>query len=200
MTKVVLPILLFVMFAGLKAQQRFAVEFGDQSEISILGSTNVIPFKLSQKVITFTGKRRTFTVNTAGGKVRFAENKIDIPVSMFDSDNKMALRDFKKLIQVEEYPEIRMTLNHINASLGGSSTKKIHATANVDLTITGQTKSYSIPFETEQNDANKIQLKGNKRISIRDFGLEPPVAMMGLIKVSEWIDIQFSTDCIVRKI
>ncbi len=76
--------------------------------------------------------------------------------------------------------------------------KKVQATANVDLTITGQTKSYSIPFETHQNDS-KIHLKGNKRISIRDFGLEPPITMMGLIKVSEWIEIQFSTDCIVRK-
>lgn len=198
MSKVILYIVMLLPLVGLNAQ-RFVVEFGEHSELNIVGSTNVVPFKLSQKVTTFTGKRRTFTVNETAGKIRFAENKIDIPVSMFDSDNKMALRDFKKLIQVDDYPDIRMTLNHINANLGASDTKKIRAVANVDLTITGQTKSYTISFET-QHDDTKFHLKGNKRINIRDFGLEPPVAMMGLIKVSEWIDIQISTDCIVRKI
>jgi len=199
MSKFLPYMFMLLSFITVNAQQRFLVEFDENSEINILGSTNVVPFKLSQKVVTFTGKKRTFTLNNAAGKIRFAENKIDIPVSMFDSDNKMALRDFKKLIQVDDYPDIRMTLNHINASLGSVDAKKIRAVANVDLTITGQTKSYSITFETQQYDAT-FHLKGNKRISIRDFGLEPPVAMMGLIKVSEWIDIQISTDCVVRKI
>ena len=199
MSRAILYILMLLLFADLNAQQRFVVEFGEKSELNIVGSTNVIPFTLSQKVVTFTGKKRTFTLNNAAGKIRFTENKIDIPVSMFDSDNKMALRDFKKLIQVDDYPDIRMTLNHINANLGSPDAKKIRAVASVDLTITGQTKSYTISFETLHDDA-KFHLKGNKRISIRDFGLEPPVAMMGLIKVSEWIDIQISTDCTVRKI
>jgi len=34
-----------------------------------------------------------------------------------------------------------------------------------------------------------------KKISIRDFGLTPISQMMGLIKVSEWIDIDFHMIC-----
>lgn len=199
MYKLILYIILSVAIMDIYAQQRYNVEFADNSILTILGSTNVIPFKLTQKIVTFTGKRRTFTINTIGNKIRLTENKIDIPVSMFESDNKMALRDFKKLINEEKHPDIALTFNQISAYSTNKGSKKISATAFIDLNITGQTKSYQIPFETQLNDKN-MHLTGKKRISIRDFGLEPPVTMLGLIKVSEWIEIEVSTDCIVNKI
>jgi hypothetical protein len=181
------------------AQQRYNVEFGEKSELSITGYTNIIPFKLTQKVITFTGKRRTFTLNSNGIMFRFTENKIDIPVSMFESDNKMALRDFKKLINEAKHPDIELTLNQISTRNIDKKNTNFTANASLDLTITGQTKSYNIPFETHRSD-KRFHLNGKKRINIRDFGLEPPITMLGMIRVSEWIDIEIITDFDVNKI
>jgi hypothetical protein len=42
---------------------------------------------------------------------------------------------------------------------------------------------------------DKLVLDGEKRLSIKDFGLEPPSPLMGLIKVSEWIDIHLKLVC-----
>lgn len=199
MSKNILILLLVTIHFTLPAQHRVSVEISENSELSILGSTNVIPFRLTQKITTFTGKNKIFTVNMLGNKVRLTENNISIPICNFESDNKMALRDFKKLIQEENFPFIQLTVNQIEANSLKENSKQIAATANIQLTITGKTKNYLLTFETQNKD-NHLHLKGKKRISIRDFGLEPPVTMMGLIKVSEWIDIQFSTNCTIKKI
>lgn len=199
MSKAILQLLIVISILDMHAQQRYNVEFGEKSELSITGYTNVIPFKLTQKVITFTGKRRTFTLNSNGIMFRFTENKIDIPVSMFESDNKMALRDFKKLINEAKHPDIELTLNQISAKNIDKKNANFMANASLDLTITGQTKSYNIPFETNRSD-KRFHLKGKKRINIRDFGLEPPITMLGMIRVSEWIDIEIITDFDVSKI
>jgi len=45
-----------------------------------------------------------------------------------------------------------------------------------------------------------FHLNGIKRINIRDFGLERPITMLGMIRVSEWIDIEIITDFDVNKI
>jgi hypothetical protein len=58
------------------------------------------------------------------------------------------------------------------------------------ITITGITKYYSIPISFT-NNGDLYTVNGNKKLSIRDFGLTPQNKMMGLIKVSEWIDIDF---------
>ncbi len=199
MSKSILILLLVTIQFTLPAQHKVAIEISENSELSIWGSTNIIPFRLTQRICTFTGKSPIITVNTLGNKVRLTENNISIPVCNFESDNKMALRDFRKLIQEDQYPFIQLTVNQIEAYTSKENTKQTVATANIQLTITGKTRNYLLNFETQNRD-NQLELKGKKRISIRDFGLEPPVAMMGLIKVSEWIDIQFSINCTIKEI
>jgi polyisoprenoid-binding protein YceI len=90
-------------------------------------------------------------------------------------------------------------LNQISAKNIDKKNANFMANASLDLTITGQTKSYNIPFETNRSD-KRFHLKGKKRINIRDFGLEPPITMLGMIRVSEWIDIEIITDFDVSKI
>jgi hypothetical protein len=66
--------------------------------------------------------------------------------------------------------------------------------ALVSITITGVTRHYSIPISLNSND-EIYTVNGIKKLSIRDFGLTPQSKMMGMIKVSEWIDIDFHMIC-----
>lgn len=70
----------------------------------------------------------------------------------------------------------------------------IKGNAYANITITGITKQYCFPISSDSDGENYF-LNGRKNISIRDFGLIPPVEMMGLIKVSEWIDLDFHIVC-----
>jgi len=64
----------------------------------------------------------------------------------------------------------------------------------VNITIAGVTKQYYIPVSSNQHGED-VFVDGGKKISIRDFGLEAPEVMYGLIKVSEWINIDFHLIC-----
>jgi len=106
----------------------------------------------------------------------------------------MALRDFKKLIKSDAYPQIKVQLNYIETLPGNEKDAYSKGNASVSITITGVTHQYSIPVSSNKQ-SEYISVVGGKKIDIRDFGLQPPVEMMGLIKVSEWISIDFRMVC-----
>ena len=106
----------------------------------------------------------------------------------------MALKDFLKLLKSDVYPTLKVQLNYVD--LESISEKGIFNRGNalVSITITGITRNYSIPISLSSNRDQYI-VDGIKKLSIRDFGLTPEKKMMGLIKVSEWITIDFHMIC-----
>lgn len=188
-------ILIFVLFTGLlHAQTTLKVDLLKNSWLAINGSTNVVGFKLIHNGEKLLGKSITMTANQNQNKIYLSQNQLAIQVNNFSSDNVMALRDFKKLIKSDAYPQIKVQLNYIETLPGNEKGAYSKGNASVNITITGVTHQYSIPVSS--NSQNEyISVVGGKKINIRDFGLQPPVEMMGLIKVSEWISIDFRMVC-----
>jgi len=194
-------IILLILIASQSLSSQTIVSFDLQknSSLTIYGSTNLLSFKLfinGEKL-----PRQNFTITATQNRDRtiLSENLLSIDVKDFTSDNKMALRDFLKLIKSDIYPNLQVQLNSLeilpdqkiskNFQIAQSA-ESAYGIATVSITITGVTKQYSVPI-TFDREGNLYSVDGNKKISIRDFGLIPPVQIMGLIKVSEWIEIHF---------
>jgi len=64
----------------------------------------------------------------------------------------------------------------------------------IDVTITDVTRRYIFPVTADRN-GNHFTFDVKKEISIRDFELTPPVHMMGMLKVDEWITINLFMEC-----
>jgi len=194
-------IILLILIASQSLSSQTIVSFDLQknSSLTIYGSTNLLSFKLlinGEKL-----PRQNFTITATQNRNRtiLSENLLSIDVKDFTSDNKMALRDFLKLIKSDIYPNLQVQLNSLeilpNQKISknfqiAQSAESAYGIATVSITITGVTKQYSVPI-TFDREGNLYSVDGNKKISIRDFGLIPPVQIMGLIKVSEWIEIHF---------
>lgn len=194
-------IILLILIASQSLSSQTIVSFYLQknSSLTIYGSTNLLSFKLlinGEKL-----PRQNFTITATQNRNRtiLSENLLSIDVKDFTSDNKMALRDFLKLIKSDIYPNLQVQLNSLeilpNQKISknfqiAQSAESAYGIATVSITITGVTKQYSVPI-TFDREGNLYSVDGNKKISIRDFGLIPPVQIMGLIKVSEWIEIHF---------
>lgn len=162
------------------------------SSITINGTTNVIPFKLSQTGDKLANKSFTITATQIQNKINLNQNQYAIVVRNFNSLNKMALRDFFKLMKADIYPEIKVQLNYIeNQSVLNDYSK---GQASVNITLTGVTKQYVIPISAKKT-SDFYNLIGKMKLNIRDFGITPPSEMLGLIKVSEWIDIDLNFIC-----
>jgi hypothetical protein len=186
----ILSILIHVIVIAM-AQKQINVEISDLSEVNILGTSNIIPFRLTQKMAGFTGKQQTVYYNRTGNRIFMPENSIAIPVQGFESDNKMALRDFKKLVNSKQYPKILLVIKQFHFLCNIAHENKI--SLPVEITIADHTKPYQVTLETHIKD-QILHIRGVRRVSIKDFGLVPPVTMMGLIRVSEWIEIQIKAE------
>ena len=195
MIKRILFLLLITLYLGsLYSQATIKVDLIRNSWLAINGTTNVLAFKMIQNGEKLVGKSVTITATQKQNKIYLSQNQLAIHVKNFSSDNPMALRDFKKLIKADSYPNINAQLNYIETSAQEDKELNSRQNASVNITITGVSRQYIIPVWSSKH-TDFVSVVGSKKISIRDFGLEPPVEMLGLIKVSEWIDIDFKLVC-----
>ena len=195
MNKIKSIILITILFSGvLYSQTIVKVDLMKNSWLAINGSTNVIGFRLIHNGDRLLGRSITMTANQNKNKIYLSQNQMAIQIDNFSSDNVMALRDFKKLIKSDAYPTIKVQLNYIETLPGNEKDVYTKGNASVNITITGVTHQYNIPVSSSKQSEN-ISVIGGRKINIRDFGLQPPVEMFGLIKVSEWISIDFRVVC-----
>ena len=186
---------LILALSSIVAQTTFCVvDIQKKSTIKIDGTTNLLSFELTQKGDKLS--KRNFIINATQNqnKIFLNENEHSINVKDFNSSNKMALRDFLKLVKADSYPTFHVKLNYFEVDQKFKNKNISKANVSVDITITGKTKQYTIPVSSD-HDSDIYTLKGTEKLNIRDFGLEPPVEMMGLIRVNEWISIEFNIIC-----
>lgn len=190
---IILPFLIF-MTQPFFAQSTFSVELQKNSSLTINGTTNVIPFKLYQSGDKLLKRNFVITATQNQDRIVLNQNQQTIMVKSFSSENKMALRDFLKLVKADNYPNFHIQLNYFELQQKKSNADLSKANVSVNITITGKTKQYNIPI-TSYQVGDFYTLNGNEKINIRDFGLEPPTVMLGLIHVNEWINIDFHIIC-----
>ena len=167
------------------------VDVMEKSMLTIQGKSNVVDFKFDQPGEKFIQKKMYITASRRDRNLYLSEKNLEIPVKNFMSSNKMALRDFHKLVKLDEYPVMHIELDHVRLSdepLGDIGD------ALIDVTITGVTRRYTFPVKAEKN-GRYFTFDVKKSINIRDFNLTPPVHMMGMLKVDEWITINLFMEC-----
>ncbi len=84
----------------------------------------------------------------------------------------------------EEFPEITFNLRDYAASSQGASTTGT-------LTILDATKEVNFPLSLTPSGSG-VRIEGEVALDMTDYGVEPPVVMLGLMRVRPRIRIQFS--------
>lgn len=192
--------ILLLMLVFVKSFSQTAVSFAIQksSFLTIHGTSNLLSFDLLLKGEHIPGNLFSLTTTRNQNRINISQNNLSIEVKNFTSGNKMALRDFLKLIKSDIYPKMHVQLNSLELQPDNEKTEfsdiDVSANSYGSITIAGVKRQYCIPL-TWCRDGDTYYADGNLRLSIRDFGLEPPVTLMGIIKVSEWIDIRFHLIC-----
>lgn len=184
----------FISSLSTTAQTLVSAEIQKNSSLTINGSTNIIPFKIYQNGDRLSRSKMSVVTTQNQNKIFVSQNQLSVIVKNFASNNAMALKDFLKMLKSDLYPTLQVQLNYLDIQPISEKGKMYNGQALVNITITGITKSYSIPI-TFVSNGTTYTVDGSRKLSIRDFGLVPTSKMMGAIKVSEWIDIDFHIVC-----
>jgi len=135
----------------------------------------------------------TVSANKMEGKLRVQEatpTAINFEVAVADIMSERGATMDKKMhaaLKKEEHPKVSFALEQL----------KTTSTLVGMLTIAGTEKNVEIDAEIT-SDGGVMKIKGEKKIVLQDFGMEPPTAMFGQIIVGDEVIVKF--DLVFSKI
>jgi hypothetical protein len=101
-------------------------------------------------------------------------------------EGKSMDKNMHKAMNVKEHPEIRFSLQSYELKDG------VVAAAG-QLSIHGQTRDVVLPGSVTAK-AGGVNVKGSYGLKMSDYGIKPPVMMMGTIRVADALTISYDFD------
>ncbi len=109
---------------------------------------------------------------------------LTVPVGEFDCPQDEMTEHLLEALRADEFPEITFRLVGYEASGQGAATTGT-------LTILDATRGVSFPLSLTPSGSG-VQIAGELALDMTEYGVEPPVVMLGLMRVRPRIRIQFS--------
>ena len=171
--------LLFILINDLEAQS-FKVK---NYTMSVSGTSTMHDWQSSVESVSATG---SFVV-TSNHLSAVKDVVVKIPVTSIKS-TKGKTMDKKtfEAFNYEKHPQIIFVLT-------GQSVNESTATVDLkgSLTMAGKTRPIDFKVTYKVLSNGELKITGSKRLTMSEFGMEPPTAMMGTIKVGDDIDVSF---------
>ena len=165
---------------------RFIVQ--PTSQLVVSGKTNVNSF---QCVSLYTGNDTlVLREGGIGAKPVFEKGMVALKAAAFDCGMKVMTSDFAKTIKATEYPTI--TIYFISFERTPVYTNlKDQFKGKLKISLGGITKPFDVDCTIEVKSDGLIHLKGGRNFVFKDFNLEAPTRMMGLVRVDENLEVNF---------
>lgn len=175
--------LLFASWTPAPSSERLALEA--ESTIWIEGTSTIHDWLCDVKLID-----GFLDIESADGLVAIEQIQITVPISEIDCDNGTMNRKMSKALQADSHPTIEFALDNkwTSTEHGGTS---FEVDAEGILTIAGFEKPTSIVATGERLAQDRFSFKGIVPLTMTEFGVSPPKAMMGTLKTGDEVAVHF---------
>ena len=172
------------------------------SQLVITGASNVNEFTCDCSCERdFTRSTLEISRHPESNRIDFANARLKLTTTNLDCGHKVMNKDLYETLRAKEYPQISITL--LQARIPAEPQQRLvsfNQWMNIDaftrITIAGQDKRVHIPVKGRRIEGDRFHFTGEISLNMTDFGLTPPTAMLGLIKVNDKITINL--DLVVR--
>ncbi|MDH7912883.1 YceI family protein [Winogradskyella sp. SYSU M77433] len=161
------------------------IYFSSDSCLKINGKTNVNTFDCGFNMESFSDEIKV-SYKAYNSSIKFSDATLKLPNVEFNCGGKAINKDFNKLLNTEKHPEIILRLKEISEIDDNDNS----VTATVEIVICKISKTYTVPISVTGKDG--LFVSGILPININDYSLEAPTKMLGMVKVSPQIEIDFS--------
>lgn len=155
-------------------------------KITIAGSSNVHDWEEVAK--TASGDASVLWNTDGSFVIKSFSLKVSVKSIVSDKGSIMDNKTYDAL-KAEKHPYITFKMNSVKSITKSGSGWNVKV--NGDLTIAGVTKNIDISGMVYVKENGKLSIDVSKALKMTDFGIEPPTAMMGAMKVSDDITIRF---------
>ncbi|MCK3683793.1 YceI family protein [Maribellus sp. YY47] len=154
-----------------------------KSYVLIQGSSNINKFEFVNKNPNFTKR------NHDNGENKLSQS-IRIPIRDFSGPNKLMLNDFYKMLNADQYPDIKINIEAYNSE--DFDEESGSTLLDTKITIAGKTHDYLIPCDVIYCETSGTVLKGSLEVLLSTFDIDPPQKILGAVKVDNEVFITFS--------
>jgi polyisoprenoid-binding protein YceI len=122
-----------------------------------------------------------------------------IPVKSLSCGNSGLEKNMLKALKADKYPEIRYQLSTYQIA-GAATDNGVALQAAGTLTIAGQQKSIDMLVKTDRGSDGNATATGTQSLLMTDFGIKPPVFMLGTLKTGNKITVSFKLNMTPRAV
>lgn len=158
------------------------------SKLIIDGKTNINSFRCA--ITQYCGRDTLELREGLGRKPVFTKGYVGLEASRFDCGMQVMTQDFWETVNSRKYPIVSIEFISFEKIPRFDCGAQVFQGA-LKISLSGVTREYDVNCTIETEETGLIHLKGGRVFTFSDFNLEPPVKMMGLIKVQEKLEVNF---------
>lgn len=155
------------------------------SEVSVVGTSSIHDWESTVEDI-----KGSATVTVVDGViVSIPKMAITIKAESIESGKSKMNSLTYEALKSKKFPNILFTLTEVKEIVGSK------AVVSGNLTIAGVQRKITVQGVVDQ-EGKAITITGARKIDMTDFGIDPPTAMLGTIKVGKDVNILFRLNLI----
>lgn len=176
----------FIGMPNILMAQTYKLITGKDVSIKVLGSSNIH------------GWTEVSTVMESQGEFKFDDEQLKGLTAFSFTVNAKSLKSEHEsmdnrtytAMKADQYPRITYKLS--SATITTVQKNKYLIKATGELTIAGVSQSITLDVTAVVNADNTITCAGSKKIKLTDYKIDPPSFMLGAMKVTNDLTIQFN--------
>lgn len=173
---------------------------GSNSVLKLIGKTNVNSFECRCGQVFAPQIFRIQNHDDGPHTTTFADTRLSIPITSLDCGNRLMNKDLQKSLNAERHPNISIELLEVvedKCSSLRQTNEWVKVKALARISLNGYTNTYWLDITAKQSGPKRFRFIGTKALRMSDFCVEPPTAMMGMVKVEDEIKISLDLDITV---
>lgn len=118
--------------------------------------------------------------------------QIEIEVDSIECGQRKMNKDLQKALKADTFPEITFVFEEADLiSQPQSFNDAFEVRVHGKLTVAGNTREISFMTDAYYLNDERVRAVGQTTIRMTDFGVDPPTALMGLIRADEELTVHF---------
>lgn len=183
----------FAVNAAAQATDGVRLELRPGSELSFEGTSTLHAFHCkTTKMNAMVQVDPTYTAARLSQLRRPLKTvQIVIPVKSITCGSKGLEENMYKALKANKYPEIRYELSTYEILSGTATDNGFTLQATGKLTVAGQQKTIQMLIKADRQRDGNAMAAGTQNLLMTDFGIKPPVFMLGTLRAGNKVIVSF---------
>lgn len=118
--------------------------------------------------------------------------QVQVPVDAIQCDKDTMNEKLREALQMNSYPEVYFSLEDAQVTaLPDSGAAWFAVDATGELILAGERRQIELPVQGKRLDDGTLRLTGSHTIRLSDYDIDRPSAMLGTVKTSKEVTVNF---------